>query len=70
MRMRDSTSDVETSGGVTPSIALDELGAVAVEYVVLVGFVALASLPAFISMGKSLSNAYEGIRDMMLWPMP
>ncbi len=51
-------------------LVAEDVGAVAVEYIVLVGFVALASLPAFIAMGVALVNGFESIRDIMLWPMP
>lgn len=45
-------------------------GAVMVEYSVLIGFVALACVVAFIGLGVALFNNFEARRDLIFYPSP
>jgi Flp pilus assembly pilin Flp len=40
------------------------------EYTVLVGFVALASIGAFIALGVALTKNFESRRELILYPSP
>jgi Flp pilus assembly pilin Flp len=45
-------------------------GAVTVEYTILVGTVALASMAALVGLGVALLHSFEFVRSFVLYPYP
>jgi hypothetical protein len=52
------------------SLVTDTLAGVSVEYVVVVGVVAVASIPAFLFAGSSLLSGFGWMRHLLFYPAP
>src|SRR5258708_25401786 len=52
------------------SLLRDERGAVMMEYVVIIGFVALGSIPALLFCAWALAQNFAYVRDYALYPFP
>jgi Flp pilus assembly pilin Flp len=48
----------------------DARGAASVEYVTLVGVVALAATAAFLALGVAVANDFKSCRSYVLYPIP
>ncbi len=48
----------------------DTRGGVAVEYIVIVGTVALFAIPASVAVGKALVESFGITREMLFFPVP
>lgn len=52
------------------ALRADERGALMTEYVVVVGFVALVSIPALAFCGWAVAASFAHVRDYVLYPYP
>jgi hypothetical protein len=52
------------------SLVTDTLAGVSVEYVVVVGVVAVASIPAFLFAGSALLTGFGWMRHLLFYPAP
>ena len=48
----------------------DRRGTVAIEYIAIVGTIALLAIPAAIAVGKALVDSFGITREMLFYPVP
>ena len=52
------------------ALVRDTRGATSTEYIIIVAFVALASVSAFLFLGKAVDHNFTSARSYVLYPVP
>jgi Flp pilus assembly pilin Flp len=52
------------------ALVRDTRGATSTEYIIIVAFVALASVSAFLFLGKAVDRNFTSARSYVLYPVP